>query len=281
MKIAVITDSGANLNKAFVEKQKNLQVIPLMIVRDGVQFRDQVDITAEQIYQEIDQRNFSTSLPTMDALEAAIENVKKEGYSDVLVINISSGLSGTFNAFRLTLNDVKGINIHQYDTKTLGAGQGYIVELALELIKAGKEPAEIIQALTKCRFEDSLDIYTINTLKYLKKGGRIGKVEGTIGDILHIKPVITVNDEGVYITLSKAIGMQRSLLNMKELMVKKFGDSLIDLTVHYGEDLEKASQLGSMLSKTLNVRNLNISALTPVLGIHTGPQMFAYVARKI
>ena len=59
MKIAVITDSGANLNKAFVEKQKNLQVIPLMIVRDGVQFRDQVDITAEQIYQEIDQRNFS------------------------------------------------------------------------------------------------------------------------------------------------------------------------------------------------------------------------------
>lgn len=281
MKIAVITDSGANLNKAFVEKQKNLQVIPLMIVRDGVQFRDQVDITAEQIYQEIDQRNFSTSLPTMDALEAAIENVKKEGYSDVLVINISSGLSGTFNAFRLALNDVKGIKVHQYDTKTLGAGQGYIVELALELIKAGKQPAEIIQALSKCRFEDSLAIYTINTLKYLKKGGRIGKVEGTIGDILHIKPVITVNDEGVYITLSKAIGMQRSLLNMKELMVKKFGDSLIDLTVHYGEDLEKASQLGSMLSKTLNVRNLNISALTPVLGIHTGPQMFAYVARKI
>lgn len=281
MKIAVITDSGSNLNQAFVEKHPNLKVIPLMIVKDGVQFRDQIDITAEQIYKEIDEKNFSTSLPTMDSLEKAIEEVKKGGYTDVLVINISSGLSGTFNAFRLTLHDVKGINIHQYDTKTLGAGEGYLVELALDLIEAGNKPEEIIQALNKCRFEDSLAIYTINTLKYLKKGGRIGKVEGTIGDLLRIKPVITVNNEGVYVTLSKAIGMQRSLLNMKELMVKKFGDSLVDLTVHYGEDLEKATQLGSMMSKTLNVRNLNISALTPVLGIHTGPQMFAFVARKI
>lgn len=281
MKIAVITDSGSNLNQAFVEKHTNLQVISLMIVRDGVQFRDQIDITAEQIYQELDQKNFSTSLPPMSALETAIENVKKDGYTDVLVINISSGLSGTFNAFRLTLHEVKGIEVHQYDTKTLGAGQGYLVELALDLIEAGKTPAEIIQALEKCRLEDSLAIYTINTLKYLKKGGRIGKVEGTIGDLLHIKPVITVNNDGVYVTLSKAIGMQRSLLNMKELMVKKFGDALVDLTVHYGDDLEKASQLGHMMSKTLNVRNLNISALTPVLGIHTGPQMFAFVARKI
>lgn len=281
MKIAVITDSGSNLNQAFVEKHPNLKVIPLMIVKDGVQFRDQIDITAEQIYKEIDEKNFSTSLPTMDSLEKAIEEVKKGGYTDVLVINISSGLSGTFNAFRLTLHDVKGINIHQYDTKTLGAGEGYLVELALDLIEAGNKPEEIIQALNICRFEDSLAIYTINTLKYLKKGGRIGKVEGTIGDLLRIKPVITVNNEGVYVTLSKAIGMQRSLLNMKELMVKKFGDSLVDLTVHYGEDLEKATQLGSMMSKTLNVRNLNISALTPVLGIHTGPQMFAFVARKI
>lgn len=281
MKIAVITDSGSNLNQAFVEKHTNLQVIPLMIVRDGAQFRDQIDITAEQIYQELDQKIFSTSLPPMSALETAIENVKKDGYTDVLVINISSGLSGTFNAFRLTLHEVKGIQVHQYDTKTLGAGQGYLVELALDLIKAGKTPAEIIQALEKCRLEDSLAIYTINTLKYLKKGGRIGKVEGTIGDLLHIKPVITVNNDGVYVTLSKAIGMQRSLLNMKELMVKKFGNALVDLTVHYGDDLEKASQLGHMMSKTLNVRNLNISALTPVLGIHTGPQMFAFVARKI
>lgn len=281
MKIAVITDSGSNLNQAFVEKHTNLQVIPLMIVRDGAQFRDQIDITAEQIYQELDQKIFSTSLPPMSALETAIENVKKDGYTDVLVINISSGLSGTFNAFRLTLHEVKGIEVHQYDTKTLGAGQGYLVELALDLIEAGKTPAEIIKALEKCRLEDSLAIYTINTLKYLKKGGRIGKVEGTIGDLLHIKPVITVNNDGVYVTLSKAIGMQRSLLNMKELMVKKFGDALVDLTVHYGDDLEKASQLGHMMSKTLNVRNLNISALTPVLGIHTGPQMFAFVARKI
>ena len=140
---------------------------------------------------------------------------------------------------------------------------------------------DIIKELDRIRFQDSLAIYTINTLKYLKKGGRIGKVEGTIGDILHIKPVITVNDEGVYITLSKGFGLQRSLIKMKDLLVEKFGQNKIDLIVHYGNDVEKASELAERLKKDLNIRDIGLSPLTPVLGIHTGPQMFAFVANKI
>jgi fatty acid-binding protein DegV len=75
--------------------------------------------------------------------------------------------------------------------------------------------------------------------------------------------------------------MQRSILTMKDILVKKFAGQTIDLTVHFGDDEEKASQLGSMLQKALSVRTLTISPLTPVLGIHTGPQMFAFVARKV
>jgi len=281
MKTAVITDSAANLLPDLLKKFKNLFVIPLMILVDGKSYRDQVEITAEKVYEQLDDHTITTSLPSIDDLNLLLDKLKKENYTDVLVINISSGLSGTFNAFRLAFQNVEGLTITHYDSKTLGGGLGYIVEYAMELVNLKKPMIEIVPLLDQLRFEDSLAIYTINTLKYLKRGGRIGKVEGTVGDLLHIKPVITVNDEGVYVTLSKGFGLQRSLITMKDLMVKKFGTDLIDLTVHYGNDLEKATELSERLKKDLNVRTLVISPLTPVLGIHTGPMMFAFVARRL
>jgi len=281
MKIAILTDSGSNLSKAFIDQHKNLFVIPLMIIMDGKSYRDQIEISAEEIYSQIDEKTITTSLPEMSDLKDVINKIKKDGYTDLLVINISSGLSGTYNAFRVELESVEGINVKQYDTKTLGGAQGYLVEEALELVNKGQTVNDVIKALDKQRYEDSVAYYTINTLKYLRRGGRIGKVEGTIGDILHIKPVITVNDDGVYVTSAKAFGLKRSLLNMKNLLTEKFQQLKIDLTIHFGNDKEKAIELGETLKRVLNIRNLTISALTPVLGIHTGPEMFAYIARVV
>ncbi len=281
MKIAVLTDSGSNLSQEFIKKHKNLFVIPLMIIIDGKSFRDQLEISAEEIYSQIDEKTITTSLPEISDLKDNIEKIKKDGYTDLLVVNISSGLSGTFNAFRIELEQVEGINVTQYDTKTLGAAQGYLVEEAIELVNKGQTVKDVIKALDKQRYENSVAYYTINTLKYLRRGGRIGKVEGTIGDILHIKPVITVNEEGVYVTSAKAFGLKRSLMNMKNLLIEKFEQLKIDLTIHFGNDKAKAEELGDALKRVLNIRNLTISALTPVLGIHTGPEMFAYVARVV
>jgi len=281
MKIAVITDSAANLLPEFTKKHSNLFVLPLMIIVDDESFRDQVEITAEEVYAKLDTSTVTTSLPSMGDLNDLIKKLIQEQYTDILAINLSSGLSGTFNAFRLAFEHVEGINITHYDSKTLGGGLGYIVEYALELVKAKKPIKEIVPLLEKLRYEDSLAIYTINTLKYLRKGGRIGKVEGTIGEILHIKPVITVNEDGVYVTISKAFGLVRSLLSMKKMMTDKFGKDLVDFTIHYGDDLEKAKELAEKMKTELNIRNLTLSPLTPVLGIHTGPMMFSYVARRI
>lgn len=281
MKIAVITDSGSNIFKDFVTKHPNLFVIPLMIIVDNKAYKDQVEITAQEVYEQLDDKTITTSLPETSELLRILDKLKKEEYTDVLIINISSGLSGTYNAFRVAIEDYSGLNIFQYDTKTLGAGQGYLVERALELITKKTKPEDILLALDKERFTSSLAMYTINTLKYLKRGGRIGKVEGTIGDILHIKPVITVNDEGVYITLSKTFGINKALIRMRESLLKKFEQNLIDLTIHYGTDLDTANKLANTLKNHLNIRNLTVSQLTPVLGIHTGPMMFAYVARLV
>jgi DegV family protein with EDD domain len=280
-KIAVLTDSAANLSTEFGRKHPNLFVMPLMILIDDVPFKDNIDITAEAVYAKLDSAKVTTSLPNIGDLADTLATIQSQGYTDLLAINLSSGLSGTFNAFRLAFQEVQGIRITHYDSKTLAAGLGYLIEYALELIQAGNTVETIVPKLQALRYEDSMAIYTIETLKYLRRGGRIGKVEGTIGDILHIKPIITVNDEGVYITLSKSFGLKRSLITMKSLMVEKFGGDRIDLTVHYGNNKEKAEELAASLQNALHVRNLTLSPLTPVLGIHTGPEMFAYVARRV
>jgi len=281
MKIAVITDSAANLSEAYIKKHKNLFVIPLMIVVDGKEFRDQLEISASDVYKKLDDHEVKTSLPALVDLNETLTNIKKEGYTHLIVINISSGLSGTYNSFRLALEEVKGLEVLHFDTKTLGGGEGFIVEYAMELIEKNTDFDKILPLLRELRFKDSMAFYTINTLKYLREGGRIGKVEGTIGDLLHIKPVITVNDEGVYVTLSKAFGLKRSLLRMKTILVDEYGDDEIDLIIHYGNNEDQALELSEKLKPALNIRNLSLVRLTPVLGVHTGPEIIAYVARRI
>ncbi len=281
MKTAIITDSAANLSTEILAKYPNLFVVPLMIVIDGKSYRDGIEITADEVYEKLDHHDISTSLPSMDDLYGLFDQLKANGYTDAIVLNLSSGLSGTYNAFRLAFDHIEGINITHYDSKTLGGGLSILVDAACQMVEKKVAASDIIKALNQIRYEDSLALYTINTLKYLRKGGRIGKVEGTIGNILKIKPVITVNDEGVYVTVSKGFGIQRSFLAMKELLIKKFKQVAIDLIVHFGDDIEKAKQLGESLRKELNIRSISLSKLTPVLGIHTGPMMFAYVATKV
>lgn len=278
MKIAVVTDSASNLTVEQRKEYSNLFVLPLGIVVDGKMYLDQVDIQSDRVYEQLDTHQITTSLPGTDTMLALLETIKNAGYDHVILINISSGLSGTFNAFRLAIEGYDGLTFTHIDSLTLGAGQGFLVMRALEMVSKGVAPEVIVERLDHLRFQDSLAIYTINTLKYLKRGGRIGKVEGTIGDILHVKPIITVNEQGVYVTLAKSLGMNRSLLLMKQLLENKFKDRLIDLVIHFGTEIETAKELGAKLLNQLNIRKLIYAPLTPVLGIHTGPQMIAYVA---
>ncbi len=282
MKTAIITDSAANLDQTFLESHDNLFMVPLIIMVDGESFRDQLEISTEEIYEKLDSHNVSTSLPSNEDLYELLDTIKEKGYTHVLALNLSSGLSGTFNAFSLVFKSYEGLEITHYDTKTLGGGLGFLVEHAVKRIDEGVEPKDIIPELETLRYEDSLSLFTLDTLKYLKRGGRIGKVEGTIGEALRVKPVITVNDQGVYVTEKKSIGsLQRALLNMKKLLVARFGDAPIDLVIHYGDNPDKAKDMGEKLKQSLNIRTVTLSKLTPVLGIHTGPDMFAYIAKKV
>ena len=279
MKIAVITDSSCNLSLDYIKKQKNLKMTPLMISFDGEFHRDLIEVDYETVYSKLDETKVTSSLPSMEDFETALNELKKDGYTDVIVITISSGLSGTFNGFNTASNEIKGIKVHMYDSKTLSMALGYMVKKAITSISEDKSVARVIADLNQLRYEDSIALFTVETLKYLRQGGRIGKVEGTLGDLLHVKPVIFVSDEGVYETLTKGFGIARTLISMRKEVTKKFGNKLIDVTIHYGNNIKKAESLKLKIEQELNTKSVDLVQLTPVLGIHTGPNMFAIIAK--
>lgn len=280
MKIAVITDSSCNLNMDYIEKHENLEMVPLMISYDGEFYRDLVEVDYNTVYSKLDQTKVTSSIPSREDFESAVKKLMKAGYTDIIVISISSGLSGTFNSFNTAAKDFKNVNIHMYDSKTLSMALGYIVKKAITGIEDKKSVPRIIADLNQLRFEDSVALFTVETLKYLRQGGRIGKVEGTIGDLLNVKPVIFVNDEGVYETKSKGFGINRTLVSMRNDIKEKFGDESIDVTIHYGNNTERAEKLKSKIENNFNINTIDLVQLTPVLGIHTGPNMFAIIAKK-
>jgi len=159
--------------------------------------------------------------------------------------------------------------------------EGYIVEEALSLIKKNLTIEEIKVKLDELRYNNILAMFTVENLKWLRKGGRIGKVEGTIGEILHVKPIIVVGDDGVYHTLSKGFGMKRTFITMRKAFKEKFGDDLIELTIHYGDNLNSAKEIEARLVDDLNVNKITINQLTPVLGVHTGPEMIAIIGKRV
>jgi DegV family protein with EDD domain len=269
------------LSLDYIKKNPNLAMTPLMISFEDAFYRDLVEVDYKTVYEKLMVTSVTTSLPSLEDFDKAIKKFQKEGYTDILVITISSGLSGTFNGFNTAANEYKDINIHMYDSKTLSMALGYMVKEAINLIKKDLPLPQIIKQLNKLRYEESLALFTVETLKWLKKGGRIGKVEGTIGELLHVKPVITVNDDGVYVTLSKGFGMSRTLIALRQALREKFGQELIDVTIHYGDNLEKANSLKSKIEAEFNINTIDVVQLTPVLGIHTGPEMYALIAKLV
>ena len=280
MKIAVITDSSSNLSLYYISKQQNLKMTPLMISFDGDFHRDLIEVDYKTVYSKLDETKVTSSLPSLEDFDNAINEFKKDGYTDIIVITISSGLSGTFNSFNTASREYDGVDIHMYDSKTLSMALGYMVKKAIASIAEDKSVARVIADLNQLRYEDSIALFTVETLKYLRQGGRIGKVEGTIGDLLNVKPVIFVNDEGVYETKSKGFGISRTLISMRNELEKKFGQELIDVTIHYGNNTAKAENLKMKIKSKFNVNSIELVQLTPVLGIHTGPNMFAIIAKK-
>ncbi len=281
-KIAIVTDSSCDLPNEIIE-QYHLHVLPLRIISSKGEFRDRIDISPEDLYAIMKEEIPKTSLPLPEEIGHMYSSLYEEGYTDILHFSISSRLSGTYNISRLVADEFKedhSINIHVIDTLTLSAGLGLIVLEAAKSLEKGYTCEEIIARCYQAR-STQLGVFIVKTLEYLRKGGRIGLVEGVVGNLLKIRPVIYVNKDGVYETLAKARGYANALETMVGEVVRKYANKKIHLTVVHGAALEEANQLLEKLKNKLNVISSYISPVSPALAIHTGPGLLGIIAHEV
>ena len=267
-KTAIVTDSACDLENSLLEKY-HIKFVPLRLVYQGGEVRDRLEVSAEQVYDMLSREIPKTSLPLPEDVLRVYDELADEGYTDAVHISISSGLSGTYNMVRILASEYKRLNVRVVDSKTLSMQEGLIVLSCARLLEKTQDVEEIAAYAVALR-EKSLGMFVIRTLEYLRKGGRIGLVEGVLGTMLQIKPVIFVNTDGIYQTIAKARGHVNALDAMLREMARRFSGARVRLAVVHGAAPEEGGKLLARLRGLLNIEEEFLCPVSPVLGVHTG-----------
>jgi DegV family protein with EDD domain len=189
----------------------------------------------------------------------------------ILSIHLSSGLSGTVDSARMGGEQVKDAEVTTVDAMTLSGGERFQVLAAAWASRAGWNIKAILERLQKIR-ENTEVIYTLETLDYLARGGRIGRVQALMGSVLKIKPVIRVDHkDGKYSTVAKGRTVSQNLSTMVDHIGDMYGSIPLWATVLHGRLAESAASLAVSMQERLNIKKLEILRISPVLGVHTGP----------
>ncbi len=264
----IVTDSAADLTAEDIRRW-NIEVVPLTI-----QFPEgsvsSTDISADDFYNRL--RAMEPNLPTTSQPSpVALKAVYQAGSDEVVSIHISSGLSGTANAARLAAEQTEGVKVTVIDSFTLSPAERFQVLVAAMAAEAGWSSERIAERLEQLRREGEA-IFTLETLDYLARGGRIGRVQALAGSLFHIKPVIRVDtSDGKYSTVGKARTVSQGLKTIAAYLKTRYGDQPVWTTVIHGQMADKAAELTALLQTELNVGRSDMVRISPVLGVHTGP----------
>ena len=278
-KIALITDSACDLDLNTL-KENNINLLPLRIIYSNGDYRDRIDISPQEVYDNLEKEVPKTSLPSAQDTEETLNRLEEEGYTHVIYISISSGLSGSFNAIRLALEDHPKLTSFVYDSKILAYPQGEIVLEVAKLIKEGKSYEEIIKEIPEIR-KRVIGYFTINTLEYLRKGGRIGRLAGTVGELLNLKPIITTDEDGVFYNVVKVRGRKQSLSKMTELLKGYLAKNKCEVAILHAGCEDEAIKYMNSLKDLTNVVSIKIAEISPSLGIHGGPGLMGFSVKMV
>lgn len=269
-KIALITDSASDITSDIIEKY-NVKVLPFKIIYRDREFSDGIDITSQEVYATLESNTPTTSLPSMADIEELFETLKEEGYTHAIVVTISSKLSGFNNAIKLLAEDYPEIKTYVHDSKSISKGEVILISEAGKMIEEGKCFDDVVKELPKINERIKI-FFAIGTLEYLIRGGRIGKVAGTIAQFLHLKPIVSVDDEGEYYTYAKVRGRKQSLHKLYDIGVEKLNEKKCDVYIMHGEAEEEALALAEKLRAHEGANFVNFGGyLSPVSGVHSGP----------
>lgn len=275
MAFCIITDSASDIPDKVIEEY-GLHVIPTPVTLDGEDYFDGETLKPDEFYkiQKEDKVDIKTYHISQYMFYEQFKLYAERG-DEVLYICFSSGIAGTFQAAKLAEEDVleeyPEFKITIIDSKCASLGLGLVVYKLLRMQRNGADKEMIIEAAEHfCGHMEH--VFTVNTLEYLARGGRLSRTSAAMGGVLDIKPIIIVNKDGALEAVEKVRGMKKTVKRCIE-MTKEKGVSLDRqiVGVVYGANPEDAEPLVTVLKEDLSVREILLGQVGCAIGAHTGP----------
>ncbi len=285
MKIAVVTDSNSGITQAQA-KEMGITVLPMPFMIDGETYYEDITLTQEQFYQRLkDNSDISTSQPTPDSIMKLWDELLKE-YDQIVHIPMSAGLSGSCaTVMMLAGEDEYEGKVFVVDNHRISVTQYQSVKDAMMLADMGMDGAQIKKRLEETA-ADSVIFVTVDTLKYLKKGGRITPAAAALGTLLRIKPVLIILGEKLD-SFAKARTMKQAKTLMMNAIQKELDERLHDseckdchLAIAHSDNEEAALEFKKEMEERFPDADIYLAPLSLSIACHIGPGSLALTATR-
>lgn len=283
--IAVITDSNSGINFEDA-KELGIKVLPMPFLIDGKTYFEEISLSQEEFFEKLENDvDISTSQPSPESVMKIWDEALEEA-DEVVYIPMSSGLSSSCHTALMLADDYDG-KVQVVDNQRISVTQRQSVLDAMELAKRGLTAVQIKEKLEKVKFESSIYIM-LDTLKYLKKGGRITPAAAAFGSALRLKPVLTIQGEKLdayTIAKTKKQGVKKMLAAIEDDINKRFGGTdhmeNIHMEIAHTKNPEAAEDLKQQIIEKFGVTEVELYPLSLSIACHIGPGSIAVACSKV
>lgn len=284
-RIAVITDSNSGINFEDA-KELGIKVLPMPFLIDGKTYFEEISLSQEEFFEKLENDvDISTSQPSPESVMKIWDEALEEA-DEVVYIPMSSGLSSSCHTAFMLADDYDG-KVQVVDNQRISVTQRQSVLDAMELAKRGLTAVQIKEKLEKVKFESSIYIM-LDTLKYLKKGGRITPAAAAVGSALRLKPVLTIQGEKLdayAIAKTKKQGVKKMLAAIEDDINKRFGGTdhmeNIHMEIAHTKNPEAAEDLKQQIIEKFGVTEVDLYPLSLSIACHIGPGSIAVACSKV
>lgn len=270
MKLAVITDSSAFLQAGTLRKE-DLFVLDIPVNIDGQEYVEGVNLTAQEFYEKMARSSElpKTSQPSIAKLDEILSSLKEKGYTHVLGLFLSSGISGFHQNIQYMTDEFEGLTIAFPDTRITSAPLGFMVESVFQWSEQGYDFQSILDKLTE-QIENTSAFIMVDDLDHLVKGGRLSNGAAILGNLLSIKPILYFNDQGVIEVYEKVRTEKKATKRLVEIVKEVTSNGNYQITVIHGNAPQKAADLRQLLLDGGVATDISIATFGSVIGTHLG-----------
>ena len=270
MKLAVITDSSAFLQAETLRKE-DLFMLDIPVNIDGQEYVEGANLTAQEFYEKMARSSElpKTSQPSIAKLDEILSSLKEKGYTHVLGLFLSSGISGFHQNIQYMKDEYEGVTIAFPDTRITSAPLGYMVESVLKCAEQGDGFESILDKVTE-QIENTSAFIMVDDLDHLVKGGRLSNGAAILGNLLSIKPILYFNDQGVIEVYEKVRTEKKATKRLVEIVKEATANGNYQITVIHGNAPQKAADLRQLLIDGGVATDVSIATFGSVIGTHLG-----------